>query len=1041
MSVLFVDLVGFTERSERSDVEEIADVLGAYFGRVREALVSSGGTVEKFIGDAVVAVFGVPVSHEDDAERAVRAALRVVEELSDLNDEDQALALHVRAAVATGEVLATMNAGPGEAIVTGDLVNTCARLQAAAPHDAVLVTASTRAQTERVIRYEPHEAVHAKGKQHPIECWRALEPVARVGDEIVLADRTPLVGRDRELGILIDAFDQTVATARPHLVTLVGAAGIGKSRLVRELSHHVGSLPELVFWRKGTSASWGQEAPFRALSEIVRAHAGILEGDDVATTEARLAKVIGATLASEPEQASMLEALRPLAGLAGREEQRDREQDRAVLFAAWRGFFETLAEESPLVLVFEDLHWADDATLDFLDHLTTSVTDVPLLVVGTARPELLDRRPAWAGGTRNAYCLQLDPLREPDTRRLLGALTQDSPVDADLLAGIGGNPLFAEEFVRFRQERGGDHEVPASLQALIGARLDLLSADEGSLTMDAAVVGTSFWPGALHALGQHTDLAECLRLLERHDVIRRVRRSSVAGQPEYTFRHNLIRDVAYARLPRRERAPRHLTVARWGEETRLVDDATIAHHYDRALGYEPDVDVDVQERAANAFMRAGALAQAQADVTIAAHQFRRAVECTATGSAAYVARLQQAAIAHRFVDGDLTLTFAYQARAATDEQTQPLAAARSEAIIANALRWRDAPVAERLPHIEEALAFSAGDPASIDAVHIASHMSYDLAIAGQKHRAIGIAEEAARVAEQLGDRHPRYVAWAYLTYCLIEADELERAVETNRRAEAFADGPLELAEVLQCAFDAHVGVGDLEGAGACLVRREAVPNAHPGASDQMAAQLAFAAGRLGEVHARLAGRAGWTPEDVVLAELLLGATAIVEGDLQAGRVIASRQIDADDPAFRAVARLVHMVATAQLDPRADPSPEYLLRPLALALLDDLDHRDPQLWDAWSLPGRWRDAATAMRERRYRDAATIYEQIGHRLAEADARIRHARQLLDADQPERARAELDRADAICRPCGAHGILARADQQRARLPREVPTPAEGT
>ncbi|MEX1358077.1 MAG: adenylate/guanylate cyclase domain-containing protein, partial [Gaiellaceae bacterium] len=446
VTVLFADLVGFTSRAEELDPEDVEAILRPYHERLRAELERFGGTVEKFIGDAVMAVFGAPVAHEDDPERAVRAALGIRDQIV----EDGTLA--VRIAVNTGEALVSVDARPeaGEGMVAGDVVNTAARLQSAAPTNSILVGETTYRATQDTIEYREHQAVEAKGKAEPIPVWEAVNPRARVAVEL-RAPATPLVGRGRERELLLGTFERVCADRSTQLFTIVGVPGIGKSRLVAELYGEIEHAPELTHWRQGRSLPYGEGGAFWAFAAMVKAEAGILDGDGSADAERKLHETLAALV--PPEDAGWLESrLRALVGLEALPGTRDES------FAAWRHFAEALAERHPTVLVFEDLHWADDDLLDFVDELVDWVEDVPMLVLGTARPELLDRRPNWGGGKRNALTLSLPPLGDDDTARLLGSLLDRSVLPAEtqqaLLARAGGNPLYAEQFARMYDERG-----------------------------------------------------------------------------------------------------------------------------------------------------------------------------------------------------------------------------------------------------------------------------------------------------------------------------------------------------------------------------------------------------------------------------------------------------------------------------------------------------------------------------------------------------------------------------------------------------------
>ena len=451
VTVLFADLVGFTARAETLDPEDVEAILRPYHERLRTELESHGGSVEKFIGDAVMGLFGAPVSHEDDPERAVRAALAIRAAALEQGFE-------VRIGVNTGEALVSLDADPraGEAMAAGDVVNTAARLQAAAPTNGILVGAATRRATRDVIDYRGPEHVEAKGKSEPVPAWTAIEARSPFGVDVRQHGAAPLVGRGRELELLTAAFERAVDERSPELVTVVGVPGIGKSRLAWELFQTLDRRPELVRWRQGRSLSYGG-GPFWAVAEMVKSHAGILEDDGADATAAKLADA--ATVVPEGEREWVASHLRTLVGL-GTEQARD----RAEAFTAWRRFFEGIAEGEPLVLVFEDLHWADDALLDFVDHLVDWAAGAPILVVCSARPELLERRPGWGGGKLNALVLALSPLAETETATLIATALGQSVLPAEtqsaLLERAGGNPLYAEQFARLYSESGGTEVLP-----------------------------------------------------------------------------------------------------------------------------------------------------------------------------------------------------------------------------------------------------------------------------------------------------------------------------------------------------------------------------------------------------------------------------------------------------------------------------------------------------------------------------------------------------------------------------------------------------
>jgi DNA-binding SARP family transcriptional activator/predicted ATPase len=587
VTVLFVDPIRPTDRSEGIDPEDIRLLQERYWTPLRREVERYGGTVERFVDDALVALFGAPRAHEDDSERAVRAALAI---RAWARDQERG---EVRIGIATGEALVRIGVQPvaAEGMATGDVIITAPRLGAAASPNGILVGENVYRATKHVIDYREAEPVAANDNQ--IAAWEALQVRSRLdADE---GHQTPLVGRTRELELLLSTLARVREERSPQLVTLVGVPGIGKSRLVHELMRAVAASPELMTWRRGRSLSYGDGISFSALAEIVKVEAGILETD---TEEEAGNKLLLATsdVLRDREEAHWVEReLRPLVGLHGRAEPTlDR---RKEAFAAWRRFLEVLAERRPLVLVFEDLHWADDGLLDFIDSLVEWIRRAPLFVVTTARPELLERRPQWAGGKANAATLSLSPLPKQEAVRLLNALLT-RPFSAtetrSLLTYTGGNPLYAEQYARMLAERG-DAEglpVPQTVQAIIAARLDALPAEEKALLQDAAVIGSVFWSGALRRDLQTVRAG--LHALERKEFVSRESHSAVEGEEQYVFRHVLLRDVAYSQIPRVDRAERHLQAAEWfGSLARREDNAeTVARHYLSALEYFRSVGKD-----------------------------------------------------------------------------------------------------------------------------------------------------------------------------------------------------------------------------------------------------------------------------------------------------------------------------------------------------------------------------------------------------------------------------------------------------------------
>jgi class 3 adenylate cyclase/tetratricopeptide (TPR) repeat protein len=567
VSVLFVDLVDSTARADKADPEDVRDVLQAYHREAKRCIEQYGGVVEKFIGDAVMAVFGAPIAHGDDAERAVRGGLRVLEAVAGLD-------LVARAAVNTGEAIVSVDRGrSGEALATGDVVNTAARLQNAAPHGGLIVGAETFRGTRHAIRYEQLPAVDAKGKAEAVEAWLAVEAATAPAERPLGMSR--LVGRDRELEVLRSVWSRAMNERRPHLVTLVGPPGIGKSRLCREIVALADADGGRIL--RGRCLPYEERPGYQAFSRIVHDLSGILESDSPAAARPKLEATVR-ELMTDGEAAETLRHLLLLLGLA----PDDGVLSGSLLLFAARRFIECAALAQPTVFVFEDIHWADASELALLGYLAQHTRDAPALLVATARPELLDIQPTWGTGLGAQTTMPLEPLDEDDARALADQLVVG--VDPDRLVDIaGGNPLFLEELAASIAERGGD-ELPVTVREAIAARIDALPARARDALLAAAVIGKTFWRGILETVGSVDGVDDALAVLEARDFVRRDSASQVAGDAQFTFKHMLIREVAYATVPRAQRRERHAAVARYIEE-RLVGEALatiLAYHWREA---------------------------------------------------------------------------------------------------------------------------------------------------------------------------------------------------------------------------------------------------------------------------------------------------------------------------------------------------------------------------------------------------------------------------------------------------------------------------
>ncbi|HEX9236807.1 MAG TPA: AAA family ATPase, partial [Actinomycetota bacterium] len=494
VSVLFVDLVGFTARSDRADPEDVRDSLQAYYERAKARVTEYGGAVEKFIGDAVMAVFGAPVSHGDDAERAVRAGLRVLDAVRELNNERPDLPLAARAAVTTGEAVVSVGPGheSGDALALGDVVNTASRLQNAAPTGGLIVDWATFGATNRAIRYEELEPIQAKGKRDPVGAWLVLGTAAPVAERPSAA--TPMVGRDREMGLVRSVWERALTERRPHLITVIGPPGIGKSRLTREvMAQVVGDTGQAA---KGRCLPYETRAVYGAFGQQVR-QVAVFDEDPPEVVREKLARS-AEELVTLDETQELTRSLSVILGL-GLDEPLD---ERILMFFAARRFVEAVASRRPTLFVFEDVHWADSAELDLLEYLASHVRETSAVFLALARPEFLDARPTWGSGLLASTTLALEPLTPTEASTVASNLLESASAErVERLVEIAeGNPLFIEELTSSLVERGDDFtELPTNVRAAIASRIDALPAEARAVLLDASVIGKTFWRGVLGA--------------------------------------------------------------------------------------------------------------------------------------------------------------------------------------------------------------------------------------------------------------------------------------------------------------------------------------------------------------------------------------------------------------------------------------------------------------------------------------------------------------------------------------------------------------
>jgi class 3 adenylate cyclase/tetratricopeptide (TPR) repeat protein len=792
VSVLFADLVGFTPVSEARDPEETRELLSRYFDTCRRLIGVYGGTVEKFIGDAVMAVWGTPVATEDDAERAVRAALDLVAAVSALGDEVDAPGLSARAGVLTGE--AAVNVGAvGEGMVAGDLVNTASRIQSVAEPGSVFVGDATRRATEQVIAYEPAGEHALKGKQEPVTLWRAQRIVsARRGELKSDGLEAPFAGRERELRQLKELYHACSEERRARLVSITGVAGIGKSRLAWEFYKYFDGIAETVYWHRGRCLAYGEGVTYWALADMVRMRCQIAEDDQPSVALEKLGAALSEHLLDEDERRFVEPALAQLLGVGEGEDA-----DRQELFAAWRLFFERLSDAYPAVLVFEDLQWADASLLDFIEYLLEWSRSHRLYVITLARPELLEKRDTWGAGLRSFTSIYLEPLGAPAMEELLAGLVPGMPdsLRTQILARAEGVPLYAVETVRMLLDRGllaqegsaysvvgevEDLEVPETLHALIAARLDGLSEEERRVLQDGAVLGKSFSRGTLAALAGlgEADLEPLLASLVRKEVLSLQADARSPEHGNYGFLQDLVRRVAYETLSRRDRKSRHLAVADRlaGSPAEEEVAEVIASHLLAAFEAVPDAD-DAEElkgRAAAALVRAGERASSLGAFAEAQRYFEQAEDLAADEQARADLAARAGEVAWRANKPEESRALLERAHAAYEELADPVAAARVASRLADC-DFIDGHPPQAVKRLEPALAALETAGASPDIAPVAAQLGRYLYFSGEDERALPYLERALTLAEALDQ--PETLAEAMNTKGIILFNPLQRPRE------------------------------------------------------------------------------------------------------------------------------------------------------------------------------------------------------------------------------------------------------------------------
>jgi class 3 adenylate cyclase/tetratricopeptide (TPR) repeat protein len=803
VSVLFADLVGFTTLSESRDPEEVRELLSRYFDTSRRLIELYGGTVEKFIGDAVMAVWGTPIATEDDAERAVRAGLDLVAAVSALGDEIGAPALAARAGVLTGEAAVTLGA-EGQGMVAGDLVNTASRIQSAAEARTVFVGEATKRASEASIAYASTGTHELKGKDEPVPLWRALRVTAGRGGAMRSAGlEPPFVGRDRELRLVKELFHESADEQRVRLVSVTGIAGIGKSRLGWEFFKYMDGLEEGVWWHRGRCLAYGEGVAFWALAEMVRMRAGIVEGEDPASARVKVRTSLD-TFVTDDEEREFVEPR--MLHLLGLEDGPARAKEE--LFGAWRLFFERMAEQGPIALLFEDLQWADSALVEFVGHLLEWSRNRPIFVLCLARPELQSRHPEFGHGSHQTT-LSLAPLSEPAMQELLDGFVPGLPSDLRqrILDRSEGVPLYAVETIRMLLDRGlvsekdgvyqltgqvAELDVPETLQGLIAARLDGLSTEERRILQDGSVLGKTFTRESLAEISglSETELDALLTALVRKEVlgVQADPRSPERGQ--YGFLQDLVRRVAYETLARRDRKSRHLAAAAQLErsfgaaEQEVVE--VVAAHYLAAYEVQPDADdaLEIKARARELLARAaeragslGALGEARRSYEQAAELSDEPVETALLLELASVKAL-----------GNAETDAAEQAlRAALElllHAGERHAAARVSGRLGNleVLTGRG----EGMRRMEEAFETVSADEPDADVADLAARLGRGMALAGELERAVEPNELALEVAQALRLSETLVRALGTKAYLSRAAGRPEEALALYRHAVRYA---------------------------------------------------------------------------------------------------------------------------------------------------------------------------------------------------------------------------------------------------------------
>jgi class 3 adenylate cyclase/tetratricopeptide (TPR) repeat protein len=1072
VSALFCDVVESTEKAERLDPEDVHALLTPYYAGVRDQLERMGGLVEKFIGDAVCGIFGVPRTHGDDAERAVRAALAIRDWLAAFNDAAPLLDLHLRLGVATGEAVVALGArtSEGEAMAWGDVMNTAARLQSAAPVDSILVDESTYRATRHVIEYGEADPVQAKGKAEPVLAWQALAPRARRGVELSQAGWAPFVDRTDGFQILHATLERVRSQRAPELVTLIGEAGIGKSRLVLELARWIDAQPRdelVVRWRQAGSSPYGDALTYWALAEIIKAQAGILETDRATVAREKLGRAVREFVPSDDDAARIEVQLLSLIGL-GAPALTHGEDQRQAAFVAWRRFFEAVARDETLVLVFHDVHWADTGLLDFIEHLVDWARDVPILILCTARPEFAAQRPDW-WGRDHATTVHLSPLTNEHIAELVTGLapsTVPAETQEAIVGSASGNPLFAVEFVRMLVDRVAQPPSAESVQAIIAARLDALSAEEKLLVQDAAVVGRSVWPGALAKVGDRSlrVVDEHLRELVRKEFLMRVSASSVQGEAEFRFRHLLVRDVAYEQIPRVRRAEMHRRAAEWLESLspdRTTDRAeTLAFHYVDAYEYAVAAGADTSALAEStrlALRDAGDRALALNAFAAAERHYAAAVDLWPHDDPERAVLLLHLGKARYYADMDGADVLEDAERMLLDAGDRE-EAAEAAGFLANLAHQSGEPHENVFEHLYRTRALIQGLEASPTTIDLLLDLALYLVLTGEHQEAIHLANEALADAQAFELTELEARALAIMGASRGSSGDpggradLERSIEITEKIDSpLASHHCGMLADLECSYGNLARCFDLQ----ARARGHAQRFGHTAHIQWLKAELAA------EYYWRGLWDEGLSIADEFLADAEAGPGHFMEGYCRAirARILFARgeledaledskraldqarssnepqmvcpalavrarllcAVGATDEAVDLVGELIEMWETKS---NVFPAAAWVVE-LAFAL-DAVERADEFRSAAERAPDTtlWLAAANAFAAGDYAVAADLLAEVGSRPDEALVRLRSARALADEGRTGDAHRELEPALAFFAEVGASRFLNAAE-----------------